>query len=166
VGTKENIELIKRLTEAKEKQDFKTYAAGLAEHAVFMMAGVPEEIGGVLRGRDAIIDEFVRTKGTSHWETSAMFGDDGHVCVVGITTVERMAGTKAIKALDRGYTTDECVIYWIEDGLVVKFMAFINWMSAFIQSGAVSLSTVLRDDISESDLSTPLDDFARPEARA
>jgi hypothetical protein len=144
VGTAENIELVERLTKAKEMQDFETYAAGLAEHAVFMMAGVPEQLGGALRGRDAIIDEFRRTKGLSHWETFDMFGDDSHVCVVGKTTVERMAGTERIKGLDRGYVTDECVVYWIENGLVVKFMAYINWLSAYIQSGVLDLSTVLR----------------------
>ena len=144
MGTAENIELVERLTKAKEMQDFETYAAGLAEHAVFMMAGVPEQLGGALRGRDAIIDEFRRTKGLSHWETFDMFGDDSHVCVVGKTTVERMAGTERIKGLDRGYVTDECVVYWIENGLVVKFMAYINWLSAYIQSGVLDLSTVLR----------------------
>jgi len=166
VGAKENIELVERLTKAKEMQDFETYAAGLAENAVFMMAGVSEELGGVLRGRDAIIDEFQRTRGTSHWKTSDMFGDDSHVCVVGTTTVERMAGNKVIKSLERGYITDECVIYWIEDGLVVKFMAYINWLSAYIQSGALDLSTVLRDDSAELDLSMLMrDDTGKPEAR-
>jgi hypothetical protein len=144
MGTAENLELIERLTKAKEMQDFETYEAGLAEHAVFMMAGVPEEMGGVLRGRTAIIDEFRRTRGSSHWKTSDMFGDDSHVCVVGKTTVEHMAGTEAIKALDRGYVTHECVVYWIEDGLVVKFIAYINWLSAYIQSGALELSAILR----------------------
>jgi hypothetical protein len=144
MGTTENLELVERLTKAKEAQDFETYAAGLAEHAVFMMAGVPDEMGGFLRGREAIIDEFQRTKGSSHWKTSAMFGDDGHVCVVGKTTVERMAGTAAIAALDRGYITQECVVYYIEDGLVVKFVAYINWLAAYIQSGALDMSTILR----------------------
>lgn len=144
MGTAENIELVERLTKAKEMQDFETYAAGLAEHAVFMMAGVPDELGGILRGRDAIIDEFRRTKGNSHWKTSDMFGDDNHVCVVGKTTVERMAGTEAIKNLERGYVTHECVVYWIEDGLVVKFIAYINWLSAYIQSGALDLSVIMR----------------------
>lgn len=152
MGTVENIELVKRLTKAKEMQDFDTYAAGLAEHAVFMMAGVPEELGGILRGRDAIIDEFRRTKGNSHWKTSDMFGDDNHVCVVGKTTVRHMAGSESIKELHQGYVTHECVVYWIEDGLVVKFIAYINWLSAYIQSGALDLSTVLRDDV-EIDLS-------------
>ena len=144
MGTAENLELVQRLTKAKEAQDFETYAAGLAEHAVFMMAGVAEELGGILRGRDAIIDEFRRTRGNSHWKTSDMFADDNHVCVVGKTTVERMAGTESIKELDRGYITHECVVYWIEDGLVVKFIAYINWLSAYIQSGKLDLSTILR----------------------
>jgi hypothetical protein len=144
LGTAENLALIERLTKAKEAQDLQAYAAGLAEHAVFMMAGVPEELGGVLRGRDAIIAEFQRTKGMSHWKTSDMFGDDRHVCVVGKTTVERMAGTEMIKASERGYVTHECVVYWIEDGLVVKFIAYINWLSAYIQSGLLDISTVAR----------------------
>lgn len=144
MGTVENLELVKRLTKAKETQDFETYAAGLAEHAVFVMAGVPENLGGVLRGRDAIIGEFRRTKGLSHWKTSDMFGDDSHVCVLGTTTVERMEGTETLKTLERGYVTDECVVYWIENGLVVKFMAYINWLSAYIQSGMLDISTVLR----------------------
>jgi hypothetical protein len=144
VGTVENLELVERLTKAKETQDFETYAAGLAEHAVFMMAGVPEDLGGVLRGRDAIIDEFRRTRGLSHWKTSDMFGDDNHVCVVGKTTVERMVGTDAIEELERGYVTHECVVYWIEDGLVVKFIAYINWLAAYIQSGKIDISAILR----------------------
>jgi ketosteroid isomerase-like protein len=144
MGTAENLALVERLTKAKDTQDFETYAAGLAQDAVFMMAGVPEEFGGVLRGRDTIMAEWRRTKGMSHWETSGIFGDERQVCVTGKTTVERMAGTDKVKASERGYATDECVVYWIEDGLVVKITAYINWLSAYIQAGLLDLSTVMQ----------------------
>ena len=144
MSAKQTLELVERLTDAKARHDMETYAAGLAEDAVFEMAGVPESMGGVLRGRDAIIREFERTKGMSRWETYDMFGDDSRVCVVGKTTVEHSAGTDTIRPSERGYTTDECVVYWVENGKVVRFKAYINWLHAHVQSGLIDLATLLK----------------------
>jgi ketosteroid isomerase-like protein len=83
MGVKENLELIEELQLAARDRDFDRYGQLLAADAVFRAAGVPAGLGGVFRGRDAIVDQLRQTGGAARFEIKQMFGDDKHVCVVG-----------------------------------------------------------------------------------
>jgi ketosteroid isomerase-like protein len=57
------------------------YGELLADDAVFRVAGVPAGMGGMVTGRQAIVDQL--RQGAGAFEIKRMFGDDENVCLVG-----------------------------------------------------------------------------------
>ena len=82
----------------------------LAADAVFRIAGVPARMGGVVTGRQAIVDQVRRTADDSSFEIKEMFGDDKNVCFVGKVTAERFSGNEHLRGANRPYTTYECIV--------------------------------------------------------
>jgi ketosteroid isomerase-like protein len=144
MGVKENLELIEQLLEASRVQDFARYAELVADDATFRAAGVPAGLGGVLRGRDAIVEQLRRTAGDSSFETKQMFGDDRSVCVVGKVTAQQFIGSEHLRGADRPYSTYECVVYQIANGKVAESTAYLNWLDPYVQIGLVDVGTLTR----------------------
>jgi ketosteroid isomerase-like protein len=144
MGANESLEVIEQMQQAARDQDFDRYGRLLADDATFRAAGVPAGLGGVLTGRQAIVDQLRQTAGTSSFEVKQMFGDDEHVCVVGKVTAERFLGSQHLRGADRPYSTYECIVYRIADGKVAESTAYINWLDPYVQIGLVDVSTLTR----------------------
>ena len=95
MGAKENLELIEELQRAVRDLDFERYGQLLADDATLRTGGVPAGLGGVLTGRQAIVDQFRLTGGAGSVDIKQIFGDDKQVCVVGKVTAERFVGSGA-----------------------------------------------------------------------
>ena len=141
MGVKENLDLIEEFQLAARDQDFDRYGRLLADDATFRAAGVPAGLGGVLIGREAIVDQLRQTAGAGSFEIKQMFGDDEHVCVVGKVTAERYIGSQYLRGADRPYTTYECIVYRIAGGKVAESTAYINWLDPYVQVGLVDLTS-------------------------
>jgi ketosteroid isomerase-like protein len=137
MGAKQNLEVVEELQQAARDRAFDRYGELLADNAVFRMAGVPASMGGVVTGRDAIVDQFRQTAADSSFEIKEMFGDDRHVCVVGKVTAERFSGNEHLRGADRPYTTYECIVYDIANGRVAGSTVYVNWLDPYVQVGLV-----------------------------
>ena len=144
MGANASLEVIEQMQQAARDQDFDRYGRLLADDATFRAAGVPAGLGGVLTGRQAIVDQLRQTAGTSSFEVKQMFGDDEHVCVVGKVTGERFLGSQHLRGADRPYSTYECIVYRIADGKVAESTAYINWLDPYVQLGLVDVSSLTR----------------------
>ena len=142
MGVEENLELIEELQQAARDRDLDRYGQLLADDATFRAAGVPAGLGGVLVGREAIVDQLRQTAGAGRFEIKQMFGDDKHVCVVGKVTAERYIGSQYLRGADRPYSTYECVVYRIAGGKVAESTAYINWLDPYVQVGLVDVKTL------------------------
>jgi ketosteroid isomerase-like protein len=142
MGTKQNLELIEELQQAARDQDFDRYGQLIADDATFRVAGVPAGLGGVVTGRQAIVDQIRQTAGAATFEIKQMFGDDEHVCVVGKVRAERYIGSQYLQGADRPYSTYECIVYRIAKGKVADSTAYINWLDPYVQVGLVDLGTL------------------------
>lgn len=142
MGATENLTLIEQLQQAARDRDYDRYGELLAEDAVFRVAGVPAGMGGVLTGRQAIVDQFRQTAGA--FEIKQMFADDEHVCLVGKVRAERFPGNQVLRGADRPYSTYECIVYRIAGGKVAEWTAFLNWLDPYVQVGLVDASTLTR----------------------
>jgi ketosteroid isomerase-like protein len=116
----------------------------LADDATFRAAGVPEGLGGVLRGREAIVEQLRRAGGESSFEVKQMFGDDGNVCVVGKVTAQRFIGSEHLRGQDQPYSTYECVVYRIAGGKVAESTTYTNWLDPYVQLGLVDVTALTR----------------------
>jgi ketosteroid isomerase-like protein len=144
MGATENLKVIEELQRAVREQDFDRYGELLAVDATFRTAGVPAVLGGVLTGREAIVDQIRQTAGTGSFEIKQIFGDDEHVCVVGKVTAARFLGSRYLRGAERPYSTYECIVYRIADGKVAQSTAYMNWLDPYVQLGLVDLSTLTR----------------------
>jgi ketosteroid isomerase-like protein len=142
VGPNENLKLIEQLQQAVRDRDYDGYAELLADDAVFRAAGVPAGMGGVLRGRQAIVDQMRQGGGT--FEIKKMFADDEHVCLVGKVSAEGFPGNQALRGADKPYSTYECIVYRIAGGKVAESTAYLNWLDPYVQMGLVDASTLTR----------------------
>jgi ketosteroid isomerase-like protein len=142
MGTKQNLELIEELQQAARDQDFERYGQLIADDATFRVAGVPAGLGGVVTGRQAIVDQIRQTAGAATFEIKQMFGDDEHVCVVAKVRAERYIGSQYLQGADRPYSTYECIVYRIAKGKVADSTAYINWLDPYVQVGLVDLGTL------------------------
>jgi ketosteroid isomerase-like protein len=143
MGAKENLELIEQVQRANRDRDYDRYGALLADDAVLRMAGVPAAMGGVTKGKQAIVDQFRATAGGAggDFQVKQAFGDDEHVCVVGKLVAQRFPGNQFLKGADRPYGTYECIVYRIADGKVAEQTTYLNWLDAYVQVGLVDPST-------------------------
>lgn len=76
-----NLKLNEQPQQAARDGDYGGYGELLADDAVFRVAGVPAGMGGMLTGRQAIVDQL--RQGAGAFEIKRMFGDDENVCLVG-----------------------------------------------------------------------------------
>jgi ketosteroid isomerase-like protein len=141
VSFESNRAAIEALLNATRDRDDAALAAAYADDAVIRQSGVPESLGGVLRGRNSIVENF-RRQDPATVEARLTFGDETHVCVVGklsgITT-----GSEKLKGNNQPFTTYECSVYTLRDGLVIEQLVFVNWLDPYVQAGLVDLATLL-----------------------
>lgn len=145
MGAKDdNLELIAQLQQAAADLDFDRYGQLIAEDATFRAAGVPAALGGVLSGREVIVDQLRETAGVSRFEVKQMFGDDEHVCLVGKVDAEQFLGSRYLRGAEVPYSTYECIVYRIVNGKVAESTAYINWLDPYVQLGLVDVTTLTR----------------------
>jgi ketosteroid isomerase-like protein len=142
MGAKENLNLIEQLQQAVRDRDFDRYGELLSEDAVFRVAGVPAGMGGVVTGRQAVVEQFRQGAGT--FEVKQMFGDDENVCLVGKVSAERFPGNQFLQGADRPYSTYECIVYRIAGGKVAESTAYLNWLDPYVQVGLIDASSFTR----------------------
>lgn len=144
MGAKENLELVEELRQAARDQDFDRYGSFLAEDAVFRMAGVPGSMGGVTKGRQAVVDQFRQMSGGGGtFEVKETFADDHHVCVVGKLTSSRFPGNQYLRSAERPFSTYECIVYRIADGKVAESTSYVNWLDPYVQTGLVEVRSLM-----------------------
>jgi ketosteroid isomerase-like protein len=132
---------IERLLAATRDRDESAFAAAYTDDALVRQSGVPESLGGVLRGRDAIAENF-RRQDPFAIEVRLTFGDESHVCVVGKLS-GIVSGTEKLKGTNQPFSTYECAVYTFRDGLIEHQLIFVNWLDAYVQADLVSLSDLL-----------------------
>jgi ketosteroid isomerase-like protein len=142
MGTKENLKLIDELQQAGRDRNYDRYGELLADDAVFRAAGVPAGMGGVTKGRQAIVDQM--RQGGGRFEIKKMFGDDEHVCVVGKVNAEGFPGNQVLRGADQPYSTYECIVYRVAGGKVAESTVYLNWLDPYVQMGLVDASTLTR----------------------
>jgi len=138
VGDTKNFELVEQLYRALGDRDEARYGDFYAENATVRMAGVPRSLGGVLDGRDRIVEN-LRRHDIESYDVRLMFGDGAHVCAV-IKLSGAMVGTQFLQGNNQPYTTYECVVYQIEDERIQEQTSYINWMDVYVQTGLVDLA--------------------------
>ncbi len=136
-----NRAVIERLLAATRDRDESAFAAAYADDAVVRQSGVPESLGGVLRGRKAIAENF-RRQDPAAIDVRLMFGDDSHVCVVGRLS-GILGGTEKLKGTNQPFKTYECAVYTLRDGLIEQQVTFVNWLDAYVQADLVRLPDLL-----------------------
>jgi ketosteroid isomerase-like protein len=141
VSSESNRAVIESLLTAIRERDDAAFSRAYAEDAVVRQSGVPESLGGVLRGRDAIVENFRRQ---DPWavDVKLMFADDTHACVVGKFS-GIMTGTQAFKGNGQPFTMYECTVYTVRDDRIEEQLMFANWMDAYVQTGIVDLEALL-----------------------
>jgi ketosteroid isomerase-like protein len=141
MSSESNRAVIEALLAAIRDRDDAAFAKAYADNAVVRQSGVPESLGGVLRGRDAIVENFRRQ---DPWavDVRLMFGDDNHVCVVGKFS-GILTGTEKLRGNGQPFTTYECTVYTLRDGLIEQQVAFVNWLDPYVQAGLVDLASLL-----------------------
>jgi ketosteroid isomerase-like protein len=144
MGAKENLTVIEELQRAMRDRDLDRFGELIADDAVFRMAGVPATMGGVTKGRQAVVDQFREDPGGGSFETRQMFGDDEHVCVVGKVTAQRFPGNQYLRGADRPFATYECIVYRLASGKVAESTAYVNWLDPYVQTGLVDVGTLTR----------------------
>jgi ketosteroid isomerase-like protein len=141
VSFESNRVTIEALLAATRDHDEGAFGAVYADDAVIRQSGVPESLGGVLRGRNDIVENF-RRQDPARIDVRMMFGDDTHICVVGklsgITT-----GTEKLKGSNQPFITYECSVYRFRDGLIEQQLVFVNWLDPYVQAGLVDIASLL-----------------------
>lgn len=139
MGAKDNLELIEQYQQAVRDQDRARAGALLADGVVFRAAGVPRAMGGVIEGRDAVLDTLGQAGG--RFEAKQVFGDDNNVCVVGKVTASAFPGNAYLRGADKPYSTYECIVYRIAGGKIAESTAYLNWLDPYVQTGLIDAST-------------------------
>ena len=117
-------------------------AAGLyAEDRTVRMAGVPRALGGLVEGRDRIVDDIAQ-RPPSTLDVRLIFGDNEHSCAV-VKRTGTVTTTATFKGSNSQFTSYECVLFRFEDGRVKEQTTYINWLDAYVQTGLIDLGAVL-----------------------
>jgi ketosteroid isomerase-like protein len=135
------VDLARRLLGAVTDRDERRVAAFYAEDAIFRMAGVPRAFGGVVEGREAIMENFRRQPPASH-DVQVAFGTDRQACVVA-KREGTIPTTQTFRGSDHPFATYECMVFRFEDGRVKEQTAYVNWLDAYVQAGLVDLGSLL-----------------------
>ena len=130
------------LLAATRDRDEAAFAAAYSDEAVVRQSGVPESLGGVLRGRTAIVENF-RRQDPAVVDVRVMFGDDTHVCVVGKLS-GIMTGTEKLLGNNQAFNTYECAVYTLRDRLIEQQLIFVNWLDPYVQVGFVDVGSPTR----------------------
>lgn len=143
MSAKDNLAVVEELRRAARAGDFDRYGESFTDDAVLRMAGVPAGMGGVIRGRQAIVEQSrSNASAGGSVETKTMFGDDEHVCVVGKLSAPGFAGNRYLKGTDRPFATYQCVVYRLAGGKVAEATNYTNWLDPYVQMGLIDASTL------------------------
>ena len=142
MGAEQSIGIVREAIEASQRQDWDRYRELLAEDATFRAAGVPRAIGGVLEGRDAIIEQTRQNAAQGALEIKEIFGDESRVCVIAKLTSPTFAGNRFLRGTDRPFKTWEAIVYQVEGGRITGSTAYVNWMDVYVQTGLIDTANI------------------------
>jgi ketosteroid isomerase-like protein len=143
MGSPENIAAVERLLQFLHDRDWEQLRDLLAEDAVFHMAGMPPELGGLLKGPDEIIEGLKQAPAGSY-RIDQIIADDESVCVLGEWNVPEFPGTDFLRGSDQGFIAEECDVYRLKDGKFVEATSFVNWLHAYVQMGLVDVGGLVK----------------------
>lgn len=143
MGRSENIAIVEHLHQLLRDKDWARLRDLLADDAVFHMAGMPPEIGGLLSGPDQIIEGLQQAPGGS-FRIDRIIADDESVCVLGEWNVPEFPGTDFLRGSDHGFIVEECDVYKLKNGKFVEATSYINWLHGFVQMELVNVAELLR----------------------
>jgi ketosteroid isomerase-like protein len=136
-----NEEVVNEVLAAVAAADAERAAELYTEDAVMRMAGVPRAFGGVIQGREAIVQDIAQRAPTT-LDVRLVFGDDAHVCVVAKRS-GTLASTQTFRGNDEPFSTYECVVFRLVDGRVAEQTTYVNWLDAYVQTGMLDLAPLL-----------------------
>ena len=142
MSAQDNIKVVQQLQQAFRDRDEKRYGELLAEDAVIRVAGVPRALGGVTRGREAILANLrQQAQLAGEVEVRSIFADDNHVCAVQKISGP-FAGNQYFRGSDRPFSTYEALVYELEGGRVKEQTVYMNFLDVYVQAGLVPLSSL------------------------
>ena len=142
MGAKENLAVIAAMQQAAQDGDFEHWGSCIADDAVWRAAGVPSSMGGVVTGKQSIVELATASAG-DRLEVKDRFADDEHVCVIGKLN-SQWSGNDYLRGAEKPFSTYQCMVYRIVDGKVTEVTSYINWLDAYVQVGLVDPSSFLR----------------------
>ena len=141
MGAQDNMKIVQDLAQAIRDHDERRYGELFAQDAVIRVAGVPLALGGVMQGRERILQNFCQLSTPAGLEIRTIFGDDTHVCAV-----ERLSatfdGTRDLRGTGRPYTTYQCNVFRIEGGRIREQTMYTNWLDVYVQASLISLDSL------------------------
>ena len=142
MGAQENIKVVQDYTQAGRDRDEEKLSSLLADDAVIRVAGVPRALGGVIQGRDQILQNF-RQQPPPQGDTDlrTIFADDNHVCAVQRVSAP-FTGTQYFKGTDKPYTTYQSAVYKLDGGRIQEQTLYINFLDVYVQAGLVDLNSL------------------------
>jgi ketosteroid isomerase-like protein len=142
MGAKENLAIIVAMEQAAQHGDFEHWVSYIADDAVWRAAGVPSSMGGVVTGKQSIM-ELATANAEDSLEVKDRFADDEHVCVIGKLNAE-WRGNEYLRGAEKPFSTYQCTVYRIVNGKVTESTSYVNWLDAYVQVGLVDPSSFLR----------------------
>lgn len=141
MGSSTRIDVIDDLLRALAAGDAQQAGDLYTDDAVVRMAGVPRHLGGVVEGRDAIIEDIAQRPPPT-LDVRLVFGADDLACAV-VKRTSSVTSTRQLKGSTNQFTTYECVVFRLAAGLVAEQTTYVNWLDAYVQSGLVDLAPLL-----------------------
>jgi len=141
MGSQENIKIVQNLVQATRDRDERRYAELFAEDAVIRVAGVPRALGGVVQGREQILQNFRQLGGAGEAEIRSIFADDNNACAV-LKLSGPFAGNQYFRGSDRPFSTYECLVFNMEGGRVREQTVYMNFLDVYVQAGLVPLDSL------------------------
>jgi len=142
MGAQDNIKVVQDYIQASRDGDEARVRDLLAEDAVIRVSGVPRALGGVVQGRDQILQN-LRQQGppAGQGETRTIFADDTHVCAVQRVNAP-FSGTEFFKGNDKPFTTYQCAVFNLNGGRIREQTLYINFLDVYVQAGLVGLDSL------------------------
>ena len=142
MGSQENIKVVQELIQAGRDRDEARLGQLLTEDAAIRVAGVPRALGGVIQGRDQILQNF-REQGPppGEVEVRSIFADGNNVCAV-MKVSGPFTGNQYFRGSDRPFSTYQCTVYGLEGGRVREQTMYMNFLDAYVQAGLVPLDSL------------------------
>lgn len=142
MAAQENIRIVRDYMQAVRDRDERRMGDILADHAVVRVAGVPRALGGVVQGREQILQNFrQQPPPQGEADTRTIFADDTHVCAVQRVSAS-FDGSEHFKGTGKPYTTYQAAVYTLAGGRIEEQTLYINFLDVYVQAGVIGLDSL------------------------